>query len=207
MNDFKGPRYRPELNKRNEWLNKIEDITVDDRFIYAAKRIHDEKTIARDDYDMRTNGRLRKSSKHAENLPEEALYVGMLGEAVIAWKYGVIKCWFEEQKKQIEIVKKYGFFDTIDIGRTQIRTGYYDERMVSIIVRPGDFISKSGQPIVGCVYYPKNKSMKICGWTTLEEVKNRDTQFGSYGGDGTSAFMVAPYDLNPMSTFDENYLK
>ena len=35
---------------------------------------------------------------------------------------------------------------------------------------------------------------------------NSNIQYGSFGGDGTKAFWVAPYDLNPMSSFDKKYL-
>ena len=206
MSDFKGNKYLPEVNKRNTWLNTIEDITVENCFINVSKRIHYEKTIARDEYDKRINGKLRKSSKHAENLKEESLYVGMLGELIVAYEYGVEDYWLKEQQKQIEKIKKHGVFDTTDIGRVQVRTAYHVGKLVSIIIRPGDFISKTGQPIIGCVYYPDTKIMKICGWITLEQVKENNTQYGSFGGDGTPCYYEAPYKLFPMSTFDKSFL-
>jgi len=206
--NYRGINFIPEVNKRNTFLDIVKDTPVANCFINAAKRIHDEKNKARDGYDMSRCGKLRKSSKHAEELEEDDLFFGLLGELMVTHEYGLDECWLKEQRKQVEKIKRCGIFDITDIGKTQIRTSCYVERMklISIIVRPKDFQSKAGQPIIGCVYYPQKKSIKICGWTTLQEIRTRPTQFGSFGGDGTMAFYVAPYDLNPMPTFDEKFL-
>ena len=204
---YSGIAFGPELYKRNGFLDGIKSESVNNDHIKFAKKIHDGKTKTRDEFDEQNKWRKRNRFVHSTRHTEDELFLGILGEFMVALKYGVDKNWVREQQKQVDKIRETGVFDTTDVGRTQVRTvDYNPKKLTSIIVREQDFHNKSGQPIIGCVFSRKNMWIKICGWIEMENIKNNpDVDYGD-PNCRRPAFWVPLYILNPMSTFNKEFL-
>lgn len=205
---------RDELIKKTaEYVSNLEKIAPTTEEIVLCKSLHSRRMENMEKWNSR-NVAKTTSHKISKNHSEGDLWWGLLGELVIAKKYGgdgVVKEWENDQERQNLKVLMSGVYDCKDIGHTQVRAAEWDERAPRrLIYRPNDFRTKSTQPVIACVVNTVRGEewVAVCGYMGWEELKERRMEFWcDPDRSGFTAMFVPYWELRDMSTFDIKLLR
>lgn len=201
-----------EIDYRVKFIESIPKIDISLAEIYIAKSFHLFKQDARTEYESKLHPMFRsKTGRISTKHTDDDLYFGLLCELKVARIYGgepLARKWFNDQKYQIERIRKENIFDCKDIGNTQIRgIEWQPNEMMSMIVREKDFRSKAHQPVICCVISIPEKWIRVCGWLSYDQIRNQLPNEVKYDPQGRGvAYWIPTYLLNPMESFDKQYL-
>jgi hypothetical protein len=211
--------YQEEVDKTVKF---IDDNLFKHRFypeeIHFCKTINVDRVKKKKEWNNIHPDRPAKESKISQWHSDEDLYFGALCELLVAKVFGqfiksdnIKQEWIDDQIRQNSQLKMFGHYDCKDIGRTQVRAAEYSTtEKRNIIYRAGDFRSKVGQPLVGCVINTDEKDLwaVICGFMSYDDLVARKDEFWrDPDGRGYPAMFIPIWKLTPMNFFDVEYLR